>query len=131
MFLQLLEAHQLNCHMFVKCNDRRAFICIAYMAADTFYDEISVFRVWWRHLGLYMILPEFMFEENHFLLIGKVPFQLTDNYLIQVVPVKTAVENPVNVHDRHIMPPLRFVIGRDNFLFIRPPLVPGIIIRGL
>ena len=77
-----------------------------------------------------MILPEVPFQSNQFLLIGHVTVDTADDRLVFRISVKAAEVDPVNVHDRHVVPPLRFVVERNDFLAVVPPVILGVIVRG-
>ena len=53
---------------------------------------------------------------------------MADDDLILVVSIQTAEVNSVQIHDRHIMPSLRFVVHRNDLLAVVPPVFFGIII---
>ena len=77
-----------------------------------------------------MILPEVPFQSNQFFFIGHVTVDTADHRLVFRISVKAAEVDPVNVHDRHVVPPLRFVVDRNDFLAVVPPVILGVIIRG-
>ena len=77
-----------------------------------------------------MILPEVPFQSNQFFFIGHVTVDTADHRLVFRIAVKAAEVDPVNVHDRHVVPPLRFVVDRNDFLAVVPPVILGVIIRG-
>ena len=75
-----------------------------------------------------MLVPERIFQRDQLRLIGIVPVQMPDDDLILIVPVQAAEVDPVQIHDRHIMPPLRFIVHRNNLLAVVPPVFSGVII---
>ena len=77
-----------------------------------------------------MILPEVPFQSNQFFFIGHVTVDTADDRLVFRIAVKAAEVDPVNVHDRHVVPPLRFVVDRNDLLAVVPPVILGVIIRG-
>ena len=53
-----------------------------------------------------MVLPEVPFQSDQFLLIGHVTVNAANDCLVFRIAVKAAEVDPVNVHDRHVVPPL-------------------------
>ena len=78
-----------------------------------------------------MILPEVPFQSDQFFFIGHVTVDAADNRFVFRISVKAAEVDPVNVHDRHVVPPLRFIVDRNDFLAVVPPVILGVIVRGL
>ena len=77
-----------------------------------------------------MILPEVPFQSDQFFFIGHVTVDTADDRLVFRISVKAAEVDPVNVHDCHVVPPLRFVVDRDDLLAVVPPVILGIIVCG-
>ena len=75
-----------------------------------------------------MVVPERILQRDQLRLIGIVPVQMPDDDLILIVSIQAAEVDPVQIHDRHIMPTLRFVIHRNDLLAVVPPVFSGIII---
>ena len=53
---------------------------------------------------------------------------MPDDDLILIVSIQAAEVDPVQIHDRHIMPTLRFVVHRNDLLAVVPPVFSGVII---
>ena len=78
-----------------------------------------------------MILPEIPFQSDQFLFVGHIAVDTADDRLVFRISVKAAEVDPVNVHDRHVVPPLRFIVDRNDLLAVVPPVILGVIVRGL
>ena len=63
-----------------------------------------------------MVVPERILQRDQLRLIGIVPVQMPDDDLVFVVSIQAAEVDPVQIHDRHIMPPLRFVFMNEEEL---------------
>ena len=68
-------------------------------------------------------MPELAFQINHLLLVFPVTVQVANDDFVLVVAVEAAIEDFVDVHNGHVMPPLCFVIDGNIFLVVLPPVV--------
>ena len=78
-----------------------------------------------------MIFPEILLQKNHLILIGQIPLHITDNAFLLVVAIQAAEKTAVHIHNGHVMPSLGLIVGRNGFLTIQPPVVFGVVVRGL
>ena len=100
----------------------------AFPSLQTLQDEVAAFRIVRRALPLHMVVPERIFQRDQLRLIGIIPVQMPDDGLVFVVSIQAAEVDPVQIHDRHIMPSLRFIVQRNDLLAVVPPVLSGIII---
>ena len=110
---------------------RRVLVRGPQLSPQAFEDQVTVrFHIGRRRFCENMILPEIPFQSDQFLFIGHVTVNAADDCLVFRISVKAAEVDPVNVHDRHVVPPLRFIVDRNDFLAVVPPVILGVIIRG-
>lgn len=83
-----------------------------------------------RCFGKDMVLPEMLFQKNHLILISLVTANLTNDGFFLVVAIQAAEEAAIHVHDGHVMAPLGFVVDRNSFFPVQPPVILGIVVRG-
>ena len=100
----------------------------AFPSLQALQNEVAAFRIIRRLALLHEIIPERILQRDQFRLIGIIPVQMADDDLILVVSIQTAEVNSVQIHDRHIMPSLRFVVHRNDLLAVVPPVFSGVII---
>ena len=111
---------------------RRVLVRGPQLSPQAFEDQVAIrFHIGRRRFCENMILPEIPFQSDQFLFIGHVTVNAADDCLVFRISVKAAEVDPVNVHDRHVVPPLRFVVDRNDFLAVVPPVILGVIVRGL
>ena len=111
---------------------RRVLVRRPQLSPQAFEDQVAIrFHIGRRRFCEDMVLPEVPFQSDQFLLIGHVTVNAANNRLVFRIAVKAAEVDPVNVHDRHVVPPLRFIVDRNDFLAVVPPVILGIIVRGL
>ena len=94
-------------------------------------NQITVFRVWRWNLSLNMVIPEVALQINQFSLIIQVAYNVPYDDFVLVVAIEAAIIHFVNIHYAHIMASLDFVVDRNDFLPITPPMILCIIICGL
>lgn len=111
---------------------RRVLVRRPQLSPQAFEDQVAIrFHIGRRRFCENMILPEVPFQSDQFFFIGHVTVDTADDCLVFRISVKAAEVDPVNVHDRHVVPPLRFIVDRNDFLAVVPPVILGIIVRGL
>lgn len=111
---------------------RRILVRRPQLSPQAFKDQVAIrFHIGRRRFCENMILPEVPFQSDQFFFIGHVTVDTADDCLVFRISVKAAEVDPVNVHDRHVVPPLRFIVDRNDFLAVVPPVILGIIVRGL
>ena len=71
-----------------------------------------------------------LFQKNHLIRISFVTANLTNDGFFLVVAIQAAEEAAIHIHDRHIMPPLGFVVDRNSFFPIQPPVILSIVVCG-
>ena len=110
---------------------RRVLVRGPQLSPQAFEDQVTIrFHIGRRRFCEDMILPEVPFQSDQFFFIGHVTVDTADHRLVFRISVKAAEVDPVNVHDRHVVPPLRFIVDRNDFLAVVPPVILGVIIRG-
>ena len=73
-------------------------------------------------------MPELTFQINHLLLVFPVTVQVTDDDLVLIVTIQAAIEDFVDVHDRHVVPSLCLVVDGNTFLVVLPPVVFRVVV---
>ena len=100
------------------------------MPAHAFNYKIALLGIGRRCFGKDIVLPEMLFQENHLILISLVAANLTNDGFFLVVAVQTAEEAAIHIHNGHVMAPLGFVVDRNSFFPVQPPVILGIVVRG-
>ena len=86
---------------------RRVLIRRPQLSPQAFEDQITIrFHIGRRRFCEDMILPEVPFQSDQFFFIGHVTVDAADDRFVFRISVKAAEVDPVNVHDRHVVPPL-------------------------
>ena len=110
---------------------RRILVRRPQLSPQAFEDQVAIrFHIGRRRFCEDMILPEVPFQGDQFFFIGHVTVDTADDCLVFRISVKAAEVDTVNVHDRHVVPPLRFVVDRNDLLAVVPPVILGVVIRG-
>lgn len=68
-------------------------------------------------------MPELAFQIDHLLFVFPVTVQVTDDNFVLIVAIQAAIEDFIDVHNGHVMPPLCLVVDRNTFLAVLPPVV--------
>ena len=101
------------------------------MTPDAVEDQIAVLRIGWGHAGENVALPEILLQRDQLRLIVPVTDNMPDDDFIFIVAVQAAVEDLINVHHGHIVPPLSFIVeGNDLLPILGPPVILCIIVGG-
>lgn len=99
------------------------------MTPDAVEDQVAVLCVGRRRTGENMVLPEIPLQRDQFLLIVMVTVDMPDDNFIFIVAVQAAVEDLVNIHHGHIVPPLGLIVeGNDLLSVLRPPVILCVVV---
>ena len=78
-----------------------------------------------------VVLPEILLQRDQLRLIVPVTDNMPDDDFVFIVAVQAAVEDLINVHHGHIVPPLSLIVeGNDLLPILGPPVILCIIVGG-
>ena len=118
-----------QCHIPLQYQLRRRWVSRPEMTPDAVEDQVAVLRVGRRCTGENMVLPEIPLQRDQLLLIVMVTVNMTDDNFIFIVAVQAAIEDLVNIHHGHIVPPLGLIVeGNDLLSVLRPPVILCVVI---
>ena len=118
-----------QCHISLQYQLRCRWVSRPKMTPDAVEDQVAVLCVWRRRTGENMVLPEISLQRDQFLLIVMVAVNMPDDDFIFIVAVQAAVEDLVNIHHGHVVPPLGLIVqGNDLLPVLRPPVILCVVI---
>ena len=95
---------------------------------QAFHDKVAVFRVGRGIFGEYVVMPKGVLQHNQFIFVVHVAVKMSDDRFVFRIAVETAKVSAVNVHNRHVVPRLRFVVDGNDLLPVVPPVVPRVVV---